>query len=150
MRRQLWRGTWLQLNSTLFLHEIDDHNSRRHFVREVLLEKLQGNASLNSCICWTGTLQLHGAQDEWQAILLTHVAITSKSSDSYFTFQHYIIFPTELLKKKKIISLKMVKWSGQPLCHRYKWEEKVIWFYSLVKEIFSRLLPGSACNLCKG
>lgn len=101
VRRQLWRVTLFKLNSTLFLHKIDDHNSRWHFLREMLLEKLQSEAGLNSCICWTGSLQLHRTQDKWQAILLTHSSITSKSSDSYFILQCHIILLIELPREKK-------------------------------------------------
>lgn len=109
VKRQLWRVTLFKLNSTLFLHKIDDHNSRWHFLKEMLLEKLQSKAGLNSCICWTGSLQLHRTQDKWQAILLTHSSITSKSSDSYFILQCHIIFLIELPGGKKIISLKRTK-----------------------------------------
>lgn len=94
-RRQLWR-TLFKLNSILFLHNTDDHNSWWHFLREMLLDKLQGEADLNSCICWPGSLQLCRTQNKWQAIPLTHSFITSKSSDSYFILQRHIMFLIEL------------------------------------------------------
>lgn len=124
VRRQLRRVTLFKLNSTLFLHKIDDHNSQWHFLREMLLEKLQSEAGLNSCICWTGSLQLHRTQDKWQVILLTHSSITSKSSYSYFILQRRIIFLIELPGEKKNNFTKDDKIKGTTLCHRYEWKKK--------------------------